>query len=94
MSYSNVCGGFHQLVRRVGLGRRAGARPRLHDLRHSFATRTMIDAYRTGRDPAHTLTVLSFWLGHSNPADTYWYLQAAPEVAAIAAGRLDHSREW
>lgn len=94
VSYSEVCGGFHQMVRRVGLVRRAGARPRLHDLRHSFATRTMIEAYRTGRDPAHTLTVLSFWLGHSNPVDTYWYLQAAPEVAAIAAGRLDHGQEW
>ncbi|MFE7423888.1 tyrosine-type recombinase/integrase [Rhodococcus sp. NPDC057529] len=92
--YSNVCGAFHQMVRRVGLARRAGARPRLHDLRHSFATRTMIDAYRTGRDPGHTFAVLSLWLGHSNPTDTYWYLQAAPEVAAIAAGRLDRDQEW
>lgn len=94
VSYSNVCGGFHQMLRYVGLIRRAGARPRLHDLRHSFATRTMIDAYRTGRDPGHTFAVLSLWLGHSNPADTYWYLQAAPEIAAIAAGRLDHDQEW
>ncbi|MHC3367667.1 tyrosine-type recombinase/integrase [Rhodococcus aetherivorans] len=94
VSYSNVCGGFHQLVGHVGLVRRAGARPRLHDLRHSFATRTMIDAYRSGRDPGHTLALLSLWLGHSNPADTYWYLQAAPEVAAIAAGRLDRNQEW
>ena len=94
VSYSTVCGGFGQLVRRVGLGHRAGARPRLHDLRHSFATLTMVEAYRTGRDPGHTFAVLSFWLGHCNPVDTYWYLQAAPEVAAIAAGRLDHGQEW
>ncbi|MGW5151824.1 hypothetical protein [Rhodococcus koreensis] len=46
----------------------------------------MIEAYRAGRDPGHTFAVLSLWLGHSNPVDTYWYLQAAPEVAAIAAG--------
>jgi hypothetical protein len=48
----------------------------------------MIDAYRYGRDPARTLTLLSVWLGHSNPADTYWYLQAAPEIAAVAVRRL------
>jgi hypothetical protein len=53
----------------------------------------VIDAYRCGRDPAHTLTLLSVWLGHSNPADTYWYLQAAPEIAAIAARRLEPRRE-
>ena len=49
----------------------------------------MIEAYRSGRDPARTLTLLSVWLGHSNPADTYWYLQAAPEVAALAAVLLE-----
>jgi integrase len=86
-------GAFHQLVQHAGLPVRGGARPRLHDFRHSFATQTMIDAYRSGRDPARTLTLLSVWLGHSNPADTYWYLQAAPEIAAVAARRLEPSRE-
>lgn len=74
---------------RAGLLPRAGARPRQHDLRHAFATQSMIDAYRHGRDPARTLSLLSVWLGHANPADTYWYLQAAPEVAALAALRLE-----
>ena len=64
-------GAFHQMVQHAGLPVRAGARPRLHDFRHTFATQTMIDAYRYGRDPARTLTLLSVWLGHSNPADTY-----------------------
>ena len=82
-------GALHQMIRHAGLRRRAGARPRPHDLRHTFATQTMIDAYRSGRDPARTLTLLSVWLGHANPADTYWYLQAAPEVAALAALLLE-----
>ena len=86
-------GAFHQLVCHAGLPVRAGARPRLHDFRHTFATQTMIEAYRSGRDPARTMTLLSIWLGHSNPADTYWYLQAAPEIAAVAARRLEPSRE-
>jgi integrase len=86
-------GAFHQMVYHAGLPVRAGARPRLHDFRHTFATQTMIDADRSGRDPARTMTLLSIWLGHSNPADTYWYLQAAPEIAAVAARRLEPSRE-
>lgn len=90
---SNAHGAFHLMTQQAGLPVRAGARPRPHDLRHTFATRAMIEAYRTGRDPARTLTLLSAWLGHSNPADTYWYLQAAPEVAAIAAQRLEEGRD-
>jgi integrase len=86
-------GAFHQMVQRAGLPARTGARPRLHDFRHTFATQTMIDAYRHGRDPARTLTLLSVWLGHSNPADTYWYLQAAPEIAAVAVRQLERSRQ-
>lgn len=86
---SNARGAFHRMTQQAGLQVRAGARPRPHDLRHTFATRSMIEAYRSGRDPARTLTLLSAWLGHSNPADTYWYLQAAPEVAAIAAMLLE-----
>ena len=82
-------GAFHQMTHHAGLRPRAGARPRPHALRHTFATQTMIDAYRAGRDPARTLTLLSVWLGHANPADTYWYLQAAPEVAALAAQMLE-----
>lgn len=84
-----VHGAFHQMTQRAGLPLRAGARPRPHDLRHSFATQSMIEAYRSGRDPARTLTLLSVWLGHANPTDTYWYLQAAPEVAALAAVLLE-----
>lgn len=89
LAYGTAQGAFHQMARHAGLAPRAGARPRQHDLRHAFATQSMIDAYRHGRDPARTLSLLSVWLGHANPADTYWYLQAAPEVAALAALRLE-----
>jgi integrase/recombinase XerD len=84
---------FHAMVKEAGLPVRAGRYPRLHDFRHTFATQTMIDAYRSDRDPARTLTLLSVWLGHSNPADTYWYLQAAPEIAAVAARRLEPNQD-
>ena len=90
---SNARGAFHAMTQHAGLPARTGARPRPHDLRHTFTTRTMVEAYQSGRDPARTLTLLSVWLGHSNPADTYWYLQASPEVAAIAAQRLGQGQE-
>jgi integrase len=61
--------------------------PCLHDLRHTFATRQMIRAYTTGADPAATLSLLATWLGHSDPSHTYWYIQAVPELLALAANR-------
>lgn len=67
-----------------------GPAPRLHDLRHTFATRQMIRAYSTdGVDPASTLTLLATWLGHSDPSHTYWYIQAVPELLALAAHRMN-----
>jgi len=91
--YCNVQWTFQRLVGRVGLRARAGScRPRIHDLRHSFAVRTLLDAYRDGHDVQQRLTLLSTYLGHVNPAATYWYLSAAPELLALAAERLDHRR--
>jgi integrase/recombinase XerD len=88
--YCNVHWTFQRLVRRAGLVARTRAcRPRIHDLRHSFAVRTLIDAYRDGADAQHRLTVLSTYLGHVDPARTYWYLSASPELLGTAAERLE-----
>lgn len=68
-------------------------RPRLHDLRHTFATGHMIAAYTRGANPARTLLLLSTWLGHTSTEHTYWYLTAVPELLAAAAGRLESEGE-
>ena len=69
-----------------------GRPPRLHDFRHTFATRQMIRAYTTnGTGPDNMLALVSNWLGHSDPAHTYWYIQNVPELMALAAQRLDLS---
>jgi integrase len=68
-----------------------GRGPRIHDLRHSFAVRTMIDWYRTGKDPAHDMIKLSTWLGHASPANTYWYIEAVPELLELASRRAVNS---
>jgi integrase/recombinase XerD len=48
----------------------------------------MLDAYRSGSDPAAVLPLLSTWLGHADPGDTYWYLTGTTELLAAAADRL------
>lgn len=84
---------FARLATATGLRPRGAARPRLHDLRHTFATAHMAAAYSSGGDPQRTLTLLATWLGHTSTAHTYWYLSAAPELMALAATRLAPRRE-
>jgi len=80
---------FRGLADSVGLTPVSSAsRPRLHDLRHSFAVSTMLDAYRSESDPAAILPVLATWLGHADPNDTYWYLTGTAELLAAATDRL------
>jgi integrase/recombinase XerD len=86
---------FARLRKRVGLIPRPGSHaPRLHDVRHTFAVRTMLDSYQSGGDPQARLAQPSTYLGHADPANTYWYLSAAPDLLALAAQRLeDHLTE-
>lgn len=88
--YCNVHNTFHRLVKLAGLTPRStSCRPRIHDLRHSFAVHAMIDAYTAGQDGQARLTLLSSWLGHVDPANTYWYLSASPELMTVAGQRLE-----
>lgn len=88
--YCNVHNAFHRLVGQAGLTPRSrSCRPRIHDLRHSFAVAAMLDAYAAGQDGQVRLTLLSTWLGHVHPASTYWYLSASPELMAVAGQRLE-----
>ena len=58
----------------------------------TFAVQTLLDAYRNGWDVQERLALLSTYLGHVNPAGTYWYLSAAPELLGLAADRLANRR--
>jgi integrase len=92
--YRNAHVAWLDVVRRAGLqARSASCRPRPHDLRHSFAVRTLLGWYRDGVDVGAHMPLLSTYLGHVNPADTYWYLSAAPELLALVAARLDAAAE-
>ena len=81
---------FTKLIGQVGLeGRGARARPRPHDLRHTLAVRTLIEWYRAGEDIDRRMPLLSTYLGHVDPASTYWYLEAVPELLELIGRRLE-----
>jgi integrase/recombinase XerD len=81
---------WRKLRTSAGLAPRSGnCRPRIHDLRHSFAVATLLDWYRRGEDVPSMLPKLSTYLGHADPKYTFWYLSAAPELLALAGQRLD-----
>ncbi len=88
LAYETVQHTFNKLTRTAGLRAKSdNCRPRIHDTRHSLACATLIDWYRTGVDVQAQLPVLSAWLGHARPENTYWYLSAVPELLDLAAQR-------
>jgi integrase/recombinase XerD len=92
LSRSTVHAAFARLRDQTGLGTTRRSRPpRLHDLRHTFVLRTLLNWYQAGIDVQAQLPLLSTYLGHVDPKSTYWYFQAAPELLALAAERLEYA---
>ncbi len=88
---------FRSVVNDCQLEPRPGcSAPRLHDFRHSFAVDSLIDAHRQGVDVDARIAVLATYLGHVNPANTYWYLTASPQLMAIVTDRMtaQQHRRW
>jgi integrase len=85
---------FYAASRRIGLRSAADSHgPRLHDLRHRFATTTLVNWYRTDQDPERRLPLLSAFLGHVHVSDTQWYLSGSPELMREAMSRLEQRWE-
>ena len=85
---------FYVLSRQIGLrGISDHHGPRLHDMRHRFATNTLVTWYRSNLDPERLLPILSAYLGHVHVADTQWYLSSSPELMREAMRRLEHRWE-
>jgi len=91
--YSNFAHTFRQAVLTAGVGADAPTLPRVHDLRHAFAVRTLVSWYRAGLDVEALLPRLSTYLGHREPRYTYRYLTATPELLGYAAARLEATQE-
>jgi len=81
---------FSRLRDRLGWTAQGRARrPRIHDLRHTFAVRRLLRWYEDGVDVDHRVLALSTYLGHAKVTDTYWYLSAVPELMALTAQRFE-----
>ena len=94
MARSELNQTFVKLIGEVGLdGRGARARPRPHDLRHALAVRTLLDWFEAGEDIDRRMPLLSAYLGHADPASTYWYLEAVPELLERISRRLEQVPE-
>jgi integrase len=84
---------FYVVSRQTGLrGPSDSHGPRLHDMRHGFASKTQLRWYRAGEDAERRLPTLSAYLGHVHWSDTFWYLSAMPELMHEAMSRLE--RRW
>lgn len=80
---------FAKLSQTIGIrarreGRRVGRGPRLQDLRHTFATCRILAWYRAGLDVQRLMPALATYLGHGRVQDTYWYIEAVPELLQLA----------
>ena len=90
LNQSDIYRTFYKLSRQIGLrGETDTHGPRLHDMRHRFATNALLNCYRQDRDPERIMPILSTWLGHVMVQSTQWYLEACPELMNEAMRRLE-----
>jgi integrase len=81
---------FGRLRKQLSWSARDGhSRPRIHDMRHTFACRRLRRWYEEGADIEHAISALSTYLGHAGVTDTYWYLTGIPDLLGIATARFE-----
>jgi integrase len=66
LPYRTACGVFHTVLRRAGVATERPRRPRLHDLRHTFATRVLEQCAAGREEVARDFVALSTYLGHGH----------------------------
>lgn len=86
LAYSTTIAVFLRLVRKIGIHSGPGKKgPRIHDLRHTFAVRSLERCSGNREAVARHMQALSTYLGHTHLSDTYWYLQATPRLLTEVA---------
>lgn len=81
---------FWRGIQKLGIKTAQGTRPRIHDFRHSFATRWLNEFYRSGKDPTAYLPILATYLGHANISNTQVYLHPSMELLQAAGQQFDN----
>jgi integrase len=87
-SYSAVEVTFLVMIRQLGIRTAQGNTPRMHDFRHTFASRYLNEVYSTGKDPNAALPLLATYLGHVKITYTQVYLHPASSLLATAGQRF------
>jgi len=80
------------ILKNTGVGNGRQKRPRIHDLRHTFACNHLMKAYKKNWNINNAIDLLSIYLGHTSPKETYWYLSAVPELLKLCSERSQ--KEW
>ena len=81
---------FSRLYRLASVVDQEGRVPRIHDMRHSFAVHSLMQAYRKkGGDPQSLLPKLALYMGHVSVESTIHYLKLVPQLALLASQRFD-----
>ncbi len=80
---------FRCILRRAGIAPERSQQPRIHDLRHTFATRVLEQCGAERGAVARHFVALSTYLGHADIRNTYWYLQATPEMMTDIASAAE-----
>lgn len=88
LGHSGVLGVFARLRAKAGI-KTTGRKPRIHDLRHTFACNRILQWHQDGVPLDHALTSLSAYLGHVQPTDTYWYLTGIPELLDVCSAQFE-----
>ena len=88
LRYDHAMYAFQQIRAQLEWGQ-GERRPRLHDLRHTFACNRLLGWYQEGVDVHWAMPLLATYLGHAKVTDTYWYLTASPALMAIVSKRFE-----
>ncbi|MDK8187292.1 MULTISPECIES: tyrosine-type recombinase/integrase [Sphingomonas] len=84
---------FRRCRNYLGLeGRGGSGPPRIHDLRHTFAIRSLAECAHDEKHVAHHIVALSTHLGHVSVKDTYWYLRLLPETKLAITQAMEDMR--
>ncbi len=73
-------GVWKRLLPKSGVGKNHSKKPRIHDLRHTFACNHLLRAYEKKKDIDVAIHMLSIYLGHARLRETYWYLSVFPPL--------------
>jgi len=88
-SHPGFQGAINRLFDAAGVRDERGRRPRVHDLRHSFAVQALLRWYRHGADVQTSLPKLALYMGHVSIESSAYYLHWVPALQSLASKRFE-----